>query len=113
MFFEDADAKEVDSFRAAEKNAGRIEKRICRKIKDISWLKEHGWPSLNTVFSIERSVEVFGQVSKETGYYISSCDYPPEQLMALAREHWKIESMHWLLDVTFSEDTCRFLSKCP
>lgn len=29
--------------------------------------------------------------------------------MELAREHWKIESMHWLLDVTFSEDDSRFL----
>jgi len=34
LFFEDQSNK-------AEKNAGRIEKRICRKIKDISWLKEH------------------------------------------------------------------------
>lgn len=111
LFFEDADAKEVDSFRTTEKNAGRIEKRICRKIKDISWLKAHEWPGLHAVFSIERSVEVRGQVSRETSYYISSCDDPPEQLMALAREHWKIESMHWLLDVTFSEDNCRFLSE--
>ncbi len=31
--------------------------------------------------------------------------------MALAREHWKIESLHWTLDVTFSEDSCRFLSE--
>ena len=31
--------------------------------------------------------------------------------MEFAREHWKIESFHWLLDVTFSEDSCRFLSE--
>ena len=31
--------------------------------------------------------------------------------MALAREHWKIESMHWILDVTSSEDDCRFLTE--
>ena len=31
-----------------------------------------------------------------------------KQLMELAREHWKIESMHRILDVTFSEDDCRF-----
>lgn len=29
--------------------------------------------------------------------------------MELAREHWKIESMHWLLDVTFPEGDSRFL----
>ena len=47
--------------------------------------------------------------SKEISYYISSLDDSPERLMALAREHWKIESMHWLLDVTFSEDKSRLL----
>lgn len=31
--------------------------------------------------------------------------------MEFAREHWKIESMHWMLDVTFSEDSCLFLSE--
>lgn len=111
LFFESTDEKEMDSFQTTEKNAGRIEKRICRKIKDISWLKEHKWPGLQSVFSIERIVEVRGHHSRETSYYISSCDHSPKQLMALAREHWKIESMHWLLDVTFSEDDCRFLSE--
>ena len=94
-----------------EKNAGRIEKRICRKIKDISWLKEHKWPGLQSIFSIERIVAVRGHCSRETSYYISSRDACAKQLMELAREHWKIESMHWILDVTFSEDDCRFLSE--
>ena len=80
-------------------------------MKDISWLQEHKWPGLQTVFSIERSVEARGQRSIETSYYISSRDLSAKQLMALAREHWKIEAMHWMLDVSFSEDTCRFLSE--
>ena len=37
LFFEDqSNQKEWESSQTAEKNAGRIEKRICRKIKDIS-----------------------------------------------------------------------------
>ncbi|MBD5150584.1 MAG: ISAs1 family transposase [Oscillibacter sp.] len=111
LFFENADRKELDSFQTAEKNAGRIEKRVCRKIKDISWLNEHKWPGLQSVFSIERTVETHGRSSKEVSFYISSCDSSPEFLMTMAREHWKIESMHWLLDVTFSEDNCRLLSE--
>ena len=111
LFFEDADKKDLDCFQMVEKNAGRIEKRICRKIRDISWLKEHNWPGLQSVFSIERIVEARGHSSRETSFYISSCSSSPEQLMTLSREHWKIESMHWLLDVTFSEDDCRFLSE--
>ncbi len=109
LFFEGADKQAMDSFQTVEKNAGRIEKRICRKIKDISWLEEHKWPGLHSVFSIERCVEVRGHSSRETSYYISSRDDSPEQLMSLAREHWKIEAMHWLLDVTFSEDNSRLL----
>ena len=111
LFFEDqSNQNDWESSETVEKNAGRIEKRICRKTKDISWLKEHKWPGLQSVFSIERIVETRGHLSQETSYYISSRDVSAKQLMELAREHWKIESMHWLLDVTFSEDDCHFLS---
>ena len=47
----------------------------------------------------------------EIEYYISSLDVSAERLMEIAREHWKIESMHWMLDVTFFEDQCRFSSE--
>ncbi len=109
LFFESAGAEELDAFQTAEKNAGRIEKRSCHKITDISWLKEHNWPGLRSVFTIERGVEVRGHFSKETSYYISSRDASAKKLMELAREHWKVESMHWLLDVTFSQDDSRLL----
>ena len=112
LYFADQSGQtEWERSQTVEKNAGRIEKRICRKIKDISWLKEHKWPGLQSVFSIERIVEAHGHHSRETSYYISSRDASAKQLMELAREHWKIESMHWILDVTFSEDDCRFLSE--
>lgn len=112
LFFEDeSNQNEWESSQTVEKNAGRVEKRVCRKSKDISWLKEHKWPGLQSVFSIERIVEARGHHSRETSYYISSRNASAKQLMELAREHWKIESMHWILDVTFSEDDCRFLSE--
>ena len=112
LYFADQSGQaEWERGQTVEKNAGRIEKRICRKIMDISWLKEHKWPGLQSVFSIERIVEARGRHSREIRYYISSRDACAKQLMVLAREHWKIESMHWILDVTFSEDDCRFLSE--
>jgi predicted transposase YbfD/YdcC len=63
------------------------------------------------VRQIERIMEDHGHHSEETSYYISSRDACPRSLMELARERWKIESMHWMLDVTFSEDSCRLLSE--
>jgi predicted transposase YbfD/YdcC len=39
----------VETFRTIEKNAGRIEERICRKITDVSWLEEReAWPGLGS-----------------------------------------------------------------
>lgn len=111
LFFEHTDETEVETFQTLEKNSSRIEKRTCYKIKDISWLKEHEWPGLRTIFSIKREVDTRGQHTSETSYYISSRDTSAEHLMRLAREHWKIESMHWMLDVSFSEDNCRFFSE--
>lgn len=113
LFFSDESQKDsLETHTTIEKNAGRIEKRICRKITDLSWLDGHEkWAGLQSVFSIERMVDARGRCSKETSYYITSLDAPAHRLMEIAREHWKIESMHWLLDVTFSEDSCRFLDE--
>lgn len=112
LFFEDGiNRTEWESCETTEKNAGHIEKRICRKATDLSWLSDQKWPGLQSVFAIQRIVEDHGHCSEETSYYISSRDASPRQLMHYAWEHWKIESMHWLQDVTFSEDSCRVLSE--
>ena len=98
MYFEDADdGDSFNTFQTIEKNAGRIEKRICRKARDIAWLAAHKWPGLRSVFAVERIVDVRGMLSKETSYYISSSDVSARELLGAVREHWKIESLHWLL----------------
>lgn len=43
---------ELETFTTIEKNGGRIEKRICRKLSDLSWLDQRtAWSGLKTVFS--------------------------------------------------------------
>lgn len=104
--------KGMEYWKTEEKNKGRIETRICWKIKDISWLESREkWPGLQSAFCIERIIQTNKKESRETSYYITSLDASAEQLMWIVREHWKVESMHWMLDVTFSEDDCRFLSE--
>ena len=94
-----------------EKNGGRVEKRVCKKPKEIAWLKEqHGWPGLKAVFSIERTISTARRTTTETNYYITSVDESAGELLRIAREHWNVESMHWCLDVVFSEDKSRFYS---
>jgi predicted transposase YbfD/YdcC len=35
------------------------------------------------------------------------CSLTAEELLRRARLEWAVETMHWLLDVHFSEDFCR------
>lgn len=101
--------KNLETFQTIEKNGGRIEKRICCKISNLSWLKEHTlWSGLKTAFSVKRTITTSNKTTEETRYYISSIDVSAKELLFLSREHWKIESMHWMLDVVLSEDKCRF-----
>ena len=102
----------VEQFVTHEKNGGRIEKRICRKVADIDWLyAKEEWSGLKSVFSVRRVTTTKGVVTDETSYYITSLDVSAKELLQITREHWKIESMHWLLDVVFSEDACEMLSE--
>ena len=73
------------------------------------WKNTNG-PVCGRLSLLSGSWRLAATTARETSYYISSRDIPAKQLMELAREHWKIESMHWIFDVTFSEDDC-FLSE--
>ena len=102
----------IEKFETIEKNGGRIEKRICERVTDISWLDARNeWAGLKAVFSVRRIVTTRGATTDEICYYITSLDSQAEELLRISREHWKIESLHWLLDVVFSEDECGILSE--
>ena len=63
------------------------------------------WSGIKSVFAIRRKVsDKFGKrISDETSFYISSLDVEPEKLLKITREHWKIESLHWMLDAVFND----------
>jgi len=101
----------IEKAKTAETTRGRFEKRICQKVTDISWLEGNDdWAGLRFVFAVTRIVTAKGKTTTETCYYITSLDVSAEELLRIVREHWKIESMHWILDVVFSEDECMLLS---
>jgi predicted transposase YbfD/YdcC len=56
LFFNERINKDcTESFSTTEKNGGRIEKRICTKITDISWLSaKDEWIGLKVIFSVRR-----------------------------------------------------------
>jgi predicted transposase YbfD/YdcC len=106
-FFADPEnADKIEVFEPPlEKRSGRTTQRIFYRINDPMQFDEHEtWTGLKSIFAVRRIVTTKYETTDEIHYYISSLDSSPERLLFTVREHWKIESMHWLLDVVFSED---------
>lgn len=98
-----------------EFGSGRIEKRVCTVMDDLSHLlNPTKWDSLQTLVKIdsERYIKATKKTQKSTRYYISSLPSDAKKLAESIRAHWKIENnLHWHLDVSFSEDKSRKRNK--
>jgi len=91
-----------------ETNGGRHEVRTAYVCTDIGWLpNKEKWLNLSSIGAICREFTKNGKTTCYTHYYISSIPLTPEKLLHHARMEWGIESMHWLLDVHYSEDKTR------
>ena len=103
------DTINISKKRTVEKGHGRIEIREYIQTDDIDWFHEKDkWNGLKSIGMVRRTVEKNGKTTIENCYYISSLESPLEgecDLFAKAvRNHWGIESCHWMLDVVFKED---------
>jgi len=86
---------------------GRIETRRARVCTDIAWLSAHQWPGLAAIGRVDRTriCKRTGATTTESQLYLLGHAYTPERLLALSRGHWTVENnLHWVLDVTMSED---------
>lgn len=97
-----------------DKDHGRIETRTTTVSHDVDWLdgerrhpEERRFPALASLISTTTQVERNGKLTRDTRYFISSALLTPERAAEAIRNHWGIESMHWVLDVIFKEDQSR------
>ena len=91
------------------KDHGRIETRAVTALDQIDWLKKrHDWVGLKSIVMVE-SVREFasGKTEHETRYYISSLPAAAERQGNAIRNHWGVESHHWVMDMVFRDDECR------
>ena len=97
--------KNYNYTKLVENNRGREEIRESYVITKIEWLQEKDkWRNLTSIGLLKTT---FIQNDKEKivlRYYISSKELTAAQLIYYARNEWKIESMHWLLDVNLKEE---------
>jgi len=110
---ENSEKDEYETFSTIEKSHGRIETRTCYVLNNIEYFKDYfrEWEGLKKIFAIKREIEQNGRISTEISCYLSSKNTNAENLMKYARNHWQIESMHHILDVTYDEDRCKLLTQ--
>ena len=102
----------MDCKTITEKSRDRIETRTAYTTTDIGWLYGKGqWKGLCCIGAIRTEFERKGAKTEEWHYYISSRSLTALELLHHARMEWAVETMHWLLDVHFSEDFCRIVNK--
>ena len=104
--------KTMDSQSITEKSRDRLETRSAYVTSDIEWLYgKEKWEDLRCIGAIKAEVERKGVKTEEWHYYISSRELTALELLHHARMEWAVESMHWLLDVHYSEDYCRIVNQ--
>ena len=104
--------KTMDTSSTLEKSRERIEKRTAFVTNDTDWLYgKDEWVELACIGAIHTQFTTLKGTSNEWHYYISSRNLTADELLKHARLEWSVETMHWLLDVHYLEDSCRIEDK--
>lgn len=98
---------------STDKAHGRLEERVGRVMELPSGRIDARWDEtgIQTLIVMDRTTTTCttGHTSRERSYYVSnqSAAAHERELFTAIREHWSIESVHWIRDVTFNEDNVR------
>jgi predicted transposase YbfD/YdcC len=85
-------------------------RREIRTIQVLDAPPDLNFPHVTQVFLVERTVTEKGRTTYQAMLYITSltaAQASPADLLAHVRNHWAIETTHWVRDVTFGEDASR------
>ena len=95
--------------RTVERSHGRIVSREYFIAPVPESMKHYcrDWKKLTSIGQVCTTTDCGGKQTGDTRYYISSRQPRAKEFARSARGHWSIESMHWILDVVFGEDSSR------
>jgi len=92
-----------------QRSRGRLEERYyaVAPLPDDMKSFPREWKNLTSIGQVVTLTEQNGKQTSDVRYYISSRKPKVKEFASSVRQHWSIESMHWVLDVVFGEDASR------
>ena len=97
-----------DKNTTVEKSRGRIESREIRIFDNDFYqeTEELGFKDIKNIIEVRRTIfhKKNQKISQEIFYYVSNLKTSASEFNKGIRNHWLIESMHWIKDVVFNED---------
>ena len=94
--------------------SGKVVVREHYITEDIQWFADRGlWEKLTSIgYERKRTTYKDGKVTVEERYFLCSIRADAELFSTVVRRHWHVENLlHWILDVTFREDSLRTREK--
>ncbi|HEX3872439.1 MAG TPA: ISAs1 family transposase [Pirellulales bacterium] len=92
-----------------DESHGRIDERsylLTKTPRDFAPRKD--WPWVKAIgYTIRVTQHADGTETAEVRYYLCTRYLSGKRFAEAVRNHWSIESMHWVLDVNFREDDSR------
>jgi predicted transposase YbfD/YdcC len=96
-------------YETCDDSHGRIDERtyyLTKTPRDFAPSAE--WPKVKAIgYAMRWTRHADGRETSEVRYYIVTRYLSGKRFAEAVRGHWSIESMHWVLDVTFREDDSR------